>query len=49
MLGKILPIKRLEPHNETPYYFDEEDVIKIFAKINNWKHLAMLETLFFAH
>lgn len=49
MLGEILQIKRLEPHNEIPYYFDEEDVVKIFSKINNLKHLAMLETLFYAH
>jgi len=29
MLGEDLPVKRLEPHNEIPYYFDEEDVIKL--------------------
>lgn len=49
MFGESLPIKRLEPHNEIPYYFDEEDVIKIFSVIKNLKHLAMLETLFYAH
>ena len=49
MLGEDLHVKRLEPHNEIPYYFDEDDVIKIFAAINNLKHLAMLETLFYTH
>jgi integrase/recombinase XerD len=49
MLGEELPVKRLEPHNEIPYYFNEEDVIKIFAAIKNIKHLAMLETVFYAH
>ena len=48
MLGGGLPVKRLEPHNEIPHYFDEDDVIKIFSVISNIKHLAMLETLFFA-
>ena len=49
MLGEELPVKQLEPHNEIPYYFNEEDVIKIFAAIKNIKHLAMLETVFYAH
>jgi site-specific recombinase XerD len=49
MLGESLPIKRLQPHNEIPYFFDEDDVIKIFNATNNLKHLAMLETLFYAH
>jgi integrase/recombinase XerD len=48
MLGGDLPVKRLEPHNEIPHYFDEEDIIKIFSVIPNLKHLAMLETIFFA-
>ena len=48
MLGGDLPVKRLEPHNEIPHYFHEEDVIKIFSAISSIKHLAMLETLFFA-
>lgn len=48
MLGEDLPIKRLQPHNEIPYFFDEEDIIKIFGVVDNLKHLAMLETLFYA-
>lgn len=49
MLNENLSIKRLQPHNEIPYYFDEDDVIKIFSAIKNLKHLAILETLFYAH
>lgn len=48
MLGGDLPVKRLEPHNEIPYYFDEEDIIKIFGAVQNLKHLAMLEMIFFS-
>jgi integrase/recombinase XerD len=49
MLGENLTIKRLQPHNEIPYFFEEDDVVKIFSAVNNLKHLAMLETLFYAH
>lgn len=48
MLGEDLRVKRLEPHNEIPYYFDEDDIIKILGAVNNLMHLAMLELCFFA-
>ncbi len=48
MFGETLPVKRLEPHNEIPFYFTEDDIIKIFSSVDNIKHLAMLETMFFA-
>jgi integrase/recombinase XerD len=48
MIGDPIEMKRLEPNNQIPYYFDKEDVIKIFGVIPNLKHLAMLETVFFA-
>jgi integrase/recombinase XerD len=48
MLGETIEVKRLEPNNQIPYYFDKEDVIKIFAVVSNIKHLAMLQTAFFA-
>lgn len=48
MLGEKIQIKRLEPNNQIPYYFDKEDVIKIFSVITNLKHLAMMQTLFYA-
>ncbi|MGA9097423.1 MAG: tyrosine-type recombinase/integrase [Methanotrichaceae archaeon] len=47
MLGETIEIKRLEPNNQIPYYFDKEDVIKIFSVIRNLKHLAMLQTIFY--
>jgi integrase/recombinase XerD len=48
MLGDPIEIKRLEPNNQIPYYFDKEDVIKIFSVIPNLKHIAMLQTIFYA-
>lgn len=48
MLGDPIEIKRLEPNNQIPYYFDKEDVIKIFSVIQNLKHIAMLQTVFYA-
>ena len=48
MLGETIEVKRLEPNNEIPYYFEREDIIKIFSVISNIKHLAMLQTAFFA-
>jgi integrase/recombinase XerD len=37
----------LKRNDEIPYYFDEEDVLRIFSVIHNIKHLAMLHTLFY--
>ncbi len=48
MIGDPIEIKRLEPDNQIPYYFDKDDVIKIFSVISNLKHLAMMQTIFFA-
>jgi len=48
MLGETIEFKRLEPNNEIPYYFERDDIIKIFSVISNIKHLAMLQTAFFA-
>ena len=47
MLGKEISIPYLKRSEGIPYYFDEEDVIKIFCVIHNIKHLAMLNVLFF--
>ena len=38
----------LKPNEGIPYYFSERDVLKIFAECTNIKHLAMLQTLFYA-
>jgi hypothetical protein len=48
MIGTPITIHRLEPNNQIPFYFTEEDIAKIFNVINNIKHLAMLQTLFYA-
>lgn len=48
MIGEKIEVKRLEPNNQIPYYFDKEDVIKIFNVIHNLKHIAILQTLFYA-
>lgn len=48
MLGEKIEIKRLEPNNQIPYYFDKEDIIGIFDVCRNLKHYAMLSVLFYA-
>ena len=48
MIGEKIEVKRLEPNNQIPHYFDKDDVIKIFSVIQNIKHLAMLQTVFYA-
>jgi len=47
MLGESIPIQFLKENNHIPYYFDEDDVLKIFSACHNIKHLAMLQTLFY--
>lgn len=49
-MKKLQPIefKFARPSNHIPYYFDEDDIIKIFSSCHNIKHLAMLMTLFYA-
>jgi site-specific recombinase XerD len=39
--------KFLRISDQIPYYFSEEDVIKIFSVIDNFKHYVMLNTLFY--
>lgn len=48
MIGENIEVKRLNPNNQIPYYFDKEDVLKIFNVIHNIKHAAILQTLFYA-
>jgi integrase/recombinase XerD len=47
MLGEDVEFSRMIPNNRLPYYFTNEDVYTIFSSINNIKHLAMLQTLFY--
>jgi hypothetical protein len=39
MLGKTIDFPFLKPMNTIPYYFDENDIFKIFSCCNNIKHL----------
>ncbi len=48
MIGVPITVHRLEPNNQIPFFFAEEDIEKIFAAVSNIKHLAMLQTLFYA-
>lgn len=48
MHNEDIAIRRLEPNNTIPHYFDEDDVIEIFSVCKNIKHLAMLSLMFHA-
>ncbi|MDF0590284.1 tyrosine-type recombinase/integrase [Methanotrichaceae archaeon Mx] len=47
MLGESVPVQFLKENEHIPYYFDEDDVLRIFSICHNIKHLAMLQTLFY--
>jgi integrase/recombinase XerD len=47
MLGDSVELPFLKRNDELPYYFDSEDVLKIFSACSNMKHYAMLQTLFY--
>ena len=47
MLGIEIEFPFLERNDNLPYFFDEDDVLKIFDCCRNLKHLAMLKTLFY--
>jgi integrase/recombinase XerD len=47
MCGQSIDFKFVKPNNTIPYFFDENDIAKIFSVCNNIKHLAMLQTLFY--
>jgi integrase/recombinase XerD len=41
-------LERLFDRNDNlPYYFDENDILKIFSSCRNLKHLTILKTLFY--
>lgn len=48
MLGEQLSFPYLQLRESIPYYFSEDDVLRIFGTITNFKHLAMFGTLFYA-
>lgn len=47
MLGKSINIPIMKRDDEIPYYFNEDDVLRILSVCHNLKHLAMLQTLFY--
>ncbi len=47
MCGEQIEYPFLKRNDEIPYYFDEEDVLRIFSAIRNIKHLTMLQILFY--
>ncbi len=47
MHGEDVSLPFAQRNNILPYYFDQDDVLKIFSVVHNIKHLAMLKTLFF--
>lgn len=47
MLGEAVSLPFLKRNDELPYYFAEDDVVKIFSVCTNFKHYAMLQTLFY--
>jgi integrase/recombinase XerD len=48
MLGQGVSFTFIKPDNTIPYYFDENEIARIFSACNNIKHLAMLKTMFYA-
>jgi integrase/recombinase XerD len=47
MIGEDISFPFLKKNNNLPYYFDQEDVLRIFSACNNLKHYAMLQTVFY--
>ena len=47
-IGEMVTYRFLKPNNIIPYYFTEEEVERIFACVDNFKHFAMLSVLFYA-
>jgi len=47
MLGDSIDMPFMKRNDELPYYFDEDDVLRIFSVCHNIKHLSMLQTAFY--
>jgi integrase/recombinase XerD len=47
MWGEQIEYPFLKRNDEIPYYFNEDDVLRIFSMVHNIKHLAMLQTIFY--
>ncbi|HOT06212.1 MAG TPA: tyrosine-type recombinase/integrase [Methanotrichaceae archaeon] len=48
MLGRHVEFIFIRPKNIIPYYFEESEIARIFISCYNIKHLAMLQTMFYA-
>ena len=48
MFGESIELPFMNRNENLPYFFDEEDVLKIFGVCNNMKHKTMLTVLFYA-
>jgi integrase/recombinase XerD len=48
MLGEQISFPFLKLRESIPYYFSQDDVLRIFGSITNLKHLTMFSTLFYA-
>jgi integrase/recombinase XerD len=48
MQGNPIDFHFIAPRNTIPYYFEESDIARIFSVCYNIKHLAMLQTMFYA-
>ena len=42
MIGEVVSFPFLKRNNNLPYYFDGEDVLRIFSACSNMKHYAEL-------
>lgn len=47
MMGGSVNLPFLKRNDEIPYYFGQDDILRIFSICGNIKHLAMLKTLFY--
>jgi integrase/recombinase XerD len=47
MIGEEISFPFLKRNIDLPYYFDEDDILRIFSACSNMKHYAMLQTLFY--
>lgn len=47
LLGEAICFPYLNRNKILPYYFDQDDVLKIFSSCHNLKHYTMLQTLFY--
>lgn len=47
MKGEEVTYKFLKVSDQIPYYFSEDDIIKIFNAIDNFKHYTMMSVLFY--